>query len=50
MPNVLSPMDLVFRPDIVHKLYHQQIHTASYINHVTGKSALNLFEGACQVQ
>ena len=25
MPNVLSPRDLVFRPDIGHKLYHHQL-------------------------
>ena len=26
VPNVLSPRDLVFRPDIGHKLYHHHIH------------------------
>ena len=25
VPNVLSPRDLVFRPDIGHKLYHQLV-------------------------
>ena len=35
MPNLLSPRDLVFRPDIGHKLYHHQ-------NHLMG---LQLFSG-----
>ena len=26
VPNVLSPRDLVFRPDIRHKLYHHPVH------------------------
>ena len=25
MPNVLSPRDLVFRPDIGHKMYHHRL-------------------------
>ena len=29
VPNVLSPMDLVFRPDIGHKLYHH--HTSFHL-------------------
>ena len=31
VPNVLSPRDLVFRPDIGHKLYHHHMQKADFL-------------------
>ena len=42
VPNVLSPRDLVFRPDIGHKLYHHLNHA---ISHPTPKMGRIIISG-----
>ena len=44
VPNVLSPRDLVFRPDIGHKLCHHRIENNAIISQITSRSFLDLLE------